>query len=155
MSVGVSQSSEGLTGDLIMAHSYHQKPQFLAAQTTLLGILVTWQLASPRRSDPSEGEQGWCDRPLWPKLPGHIPPMPYLPRRPTRRRCGRGLHRAMDTRRWGSLGAILEAGCYGELVTTETQRFAGWLQVLERTVMQMRATSFVWLPIQTSWQRFL
>lgn len=78
-------------------------PQFPAAWAFPLSILMTWQWAFPRASDPRENKQGrsysaFCDL-AW----SHVPPVFSQSHRPTLRQCGRGLHKSMDTRRWGSL----------------------------------------------------
>lgn len=82
---------------------------------------MTWQLASPSVSDPRErASKAEVQYLLWPGR-SHIPSIFYLSQRPTLRQYGKGLHKAMDTWKQGSLGTIVEGGYYREDITTETQ----------------------------------
>ena len=91
-----------------------QRPQFFtmwASPLTCLSLLMTWQLASPRASDPRKNKG---KPPCLPRcsLRNHllrffgIPLVTWV----SPIQCGKEQHKGENSRRQGSLGAILEAG---------------------------------------------
>ena len=142
MSTGAALASEGLTGGQI---TFGWRPQFLATWASPLSVLLTWQLASPRKR---EGEQDRSYSPsMTQPLLSHTRHILSLTK-PTLQTVWKGTsqgHGYRDISRWGTLGAILEAGCYREFITTKTQRFDSGLQIYRKTVDQKRETDSVWL----------
>lgn len=74
-----------------------------------LGILRTWQLASPRATVPEGAPK--MEAAAFYNLISEVMITSALfcwSHRPTLVQCGRGIHRGGDTRKWGSLGITLK-----------------------------------------------
>ena len=76
-----------------------------------LGILIMWQVASPRMSKPRD-QGGYCNTPRFRITNHHLHPVVVcLLQEPALIQSRRELHKRVNTERW-RLGAILEAGWY-------------------------------------------
>ena len=106
-------SSEGLTriggstSKLSHSHGCWQEASVPYHVELSIGLPKTWQLASPKASDPREGKvEAAMSFMTYPWKSYYIISTQVRPIQ-----CGRGPHKGMNTTRWGLLGAILEAGC--------------------------------------------